>query len=266
MHHWVPEIFGVNIQPFMAPITLLDESTLHTVNDAMPMFLPHEMLAQLWAVGPDQIRCSMAPIWNDIEAYWIRAEETDWGRRHSVNSDPELRAHRAWTVPAAIHVDGMNYRRNTEGDVWSWSSLLAKSSTWDSKLLICVIPHERIVPQVTTDEVVKVLSWSFEAMKRGLYPATGPFGERLDDRRRALAGQPLAGNFRCAFAAFKSDLKARVEIHGFRQNYMAARMCELRHAHKTIPELIFTDFGPEARLACFEFPPTHNYYQTACCL
>jgi hypothetical protein len=92
-----------------------------------------------------------------------------------------------------------------------------------------------------------VLSLSFARHCQLAYPLCDWKGNPWpsNSREHALAGTPFARHdgWRCAFAAFKGDLEARVMVHKMVRNYMANMICEHCPAGKL---LSYADFRRNA--------------------
>ena len=144
MRSWLAKFTGIDFEPYEIFLTLKKHGT---VGKELVTVLPiHEMLAH-------SMRANMTEIffhdWNQCADYWLRLATTEYGKRHTANTDPSLVPFRPWTVPAVIHHDDVEAFGECPFAVFSWSSPLVTGDPWLRKLLITAIETNQMVDEAT---------------------------------------------------------------------------------------------------------------------
>ena len=91
------------------------------------------------------------------------------------------------------------------------------------------------------DAVWRAMAWSFNHLLEGKWPS-----QNIHGRAIAGGGKWLADGWRGALCQACADWAFYCEVFGFPQWNAAERMCWLCRASSTIPELVFSRFGPDA--------------------
>ena len=104
-----------------------------------------------------------------------------------------------------------------------------------------------MIKPATHDDVGYLIGWIMKVLQSGTYPMTDVSGKEWPkgSAARACAGKQFAGGWRCAFAAFKADLEARVIVHKLVRNWASNSICEHCLASKK-PPLLYTNFRDDA--------------------
>lgn len=160
-------------------------------------------------------------------------------------------------------MDGAEFYRDQEFNVWSISSLLAKgdatklqtvddvsqthakmAQVWDCKFPVVIIPHYAMtLPQAiclchalpfcevkasANRAIADVLAWSFEIASKGTFPTKGFYDEDFCPKswRYSVRGSTVANGWRAAYWAFRADGKARVQCNLFDHMYSARYVCD----------------------------------------
>ena len=231
VHRRLKNLHGCQLEPFYITVPVRCMETDGMTEMVLPSLAPYEVFAELWSFGA-QFTISLLgegpDIGDQISAYWDALARSP--ENHHVNVDPEARRNRAWTVPLHVHTDGGEVFNGTEYSMWTWGSVLTHGiSSWDCKLLICIVP-EAVKTHETVAEIVEFLGWNFKVLESGRHPHCDHHGAPLSGRRAALAGRPIAGGWRASFAGFLSDMKERAQLHRLRQNFQRTKLCEKCHA------------------------------------
>jgi hypothetical protein len=191
--------------------------------------------------------------------YWQNAKRLAWGQEHPMlgaRNDEQLRH----TLPILIHLDGAEIYTNKEFWVLSFSSpLITNVHVLDAKFQICKLPYAAIkdpeLQRKAIDTLVAYCKWNFDVLNSGTVPSIGFYKEPLGGALGTLAGSPIMGAFTAICSGFKSDLKAKRELHGYPQHYNATRICERCHATQgfqgvlrdpDLCRLLYTDVSPDA--------------------
>ncbi|CAK9082764.1 unnamed protein product [Durusdinium trenchii] len=198
---------------------------------------------------------------NSILKFWHHVKTLPAFQHHDlVNSlsDDQLKK----TIPFTVHADGCEFFSDQEFFAVSWSSSLGAAGAIKDVLLtkfpILVIAESHMLDDKVREGVNQVtaelVAWSLECAASGKYPTSGFRGRPFEKGtyRAALAGQPLAGEYRMAYFTFKADLKARKECHLFKNYYLCKRMCDRCAAIQpkcpadTNHPMVFKDMRPTA--------------------
>lgn len=157
-------------------------------------------------------------------------------------------------IPILLHYDGAEIYTNNEYLCWSFCSLFASGDVLDVKFPLVVLPSHSVLQDAVHDRVhevvAHVISWSLKIAASGIAPATGAFGEALNEHRSALAGTRLAKGWKGTFFGFRCDEKARKEIHKFSRSYQHGNICTRCVAQKKFsgwsPQLCYKNLHPSA--------------------
>ncbi len=124
---------------------------------------------------------------------------------HPVHAEPaEVRSH---TIPVGLHGDEVADVKDDKVLVITWSSVPAKSAAWDCRFVFAVVPHREMCGRETMWDIFRVLVWSLNVARTGVFPHTDHLGNRFPGNtlRGKLAGHPIAGFWRLAFAEMRGD-------------------------------------------------------------
>ena len=137
-------------------------------------------------------------------------------------------------LPLNFHIDGAQVLNNMEVEVVSWGSALVSSGvSWDTKLLMLLVPTECWVKTVTNVEVVGYLDYEVGIILEGVHPRVGYYLERFAAGSvfSKKQDQLIANGWKGAFGGNKFDMKAKVDMNNMRKpfmrNYCSNFVCEL---------------------------------------
>ena len=150
------------------------------------------------------------------------------------------------TIPIVFHVDGVKIYKNQKIWVYSYSSLMRKKgNSLENKAVLLVVRDAQLAKPHTHDTIGRLIGWICKTLQGGRFPLLDWQGNAwpLESVEAQRAGLHFTSDkFRCAFAAFKGDLEARVQIHKLVRNYMSNMICEHCAAGKL---LNYCDFRKE---------------------
>ena len=165
-----------------------------------------------------------------VEEFWKESLNQRWAQVHPAIQNLPVSEYKKM-IPVWWHADGVEFYRNTEFFVWSWSSAVAEAlNIWDQKFVHVVLPalfvHLKHLFQAMNEEITKLIGWDLRVCEEGVAATTGFYGEafNLNCSRARIAGKALA--FKGCYAGFKSDGKARRDVHGFVRHYSCTYSCE----------------------------------------
>ena len=185
-----------------------------------PMLAPHEMFAKLHELGyMNRVHADRNPA-----EFWDAARNEDWARAHPVY-EQDLRNY----LPIRIHGDDGKYSKERSVCIWNWSGVFPHGDAQDTRFLITVVPTHIFWCEgkvnKTLEAVTSFLTWSINVMFAGVWPEEGFAAASLNGERLLKAGGPLAGNWRAAFAGFKSDWKFEKEVFMQTRCWRARLVC-----------------------------------------
>ena len=162
------------------------------------------------------------------------------------------------TIPLAWHMDGVKVYKTHKAYVYSFSSLIRKGPSLDTKCLTLLVRDGDLVKPHTHNDIGILIGYIMKVLSTGNFPTTNERGEPFKGGtlEASRAGQPFAGGWRCAFAAFKADLEARV-VHQLTRNWASDSICEHCLASKN-EEFSYGDFSDNA--AYLECMFDHNQF------
>jgi hypothetical protein len=168
--------------------------------------------------------------------FWRSIKDTAFVTKH-----PDLAAS-TWdhTVPIGMHADAGAFSKQDSIYVFSFNSLVGRGTTHQKRFIFTVVKKSLMLPN-TMNEILRIFSWSCNALLDGKTPCRGPFGNAL-----AGGGEPLAGPWRAALAQVRGDWAFYKECFNFPQWNSAVEMCWCCRASSTIRALSWTNFSPGA--------------------
>ena len=151
------------------------------------------------------------------------------------------------TIPISWHTDAVRVYKSQKAWIYSFSAMTRKGRSIDTKMLTLLFrEHDQFKPG-THDDVGTLIGWIMEVLRTGRFPLKDMRGRDWPhgSSERAHAGLQYAGGWRCAFAAFKADLEARVQVHKLVRNWASNSICEHCLASK-LPTLNYANFRDDA--------------------
>lgn len=205
----------------------------------VPILLPHELFAAMYAAGPERWEKSVLGSTEEAAEYWRTHAAHEWYANHPVS----CMADRHKVVPIGFWGDGARFTTHDSLECFSWNSLLAKGPPLDTRFLAACVPTTLCLPQ-TLQQLCAPLAWSFAVMLDGTWPTKSHQGAewRPNSRRWAMGGSPLAGGWRAAFVEARGDWEFLVKLWRI-QGYAHNSLCHLCLAAKTDGPLNFADFS-----------------------
>ena len=151
------------------------------------------------------------------------------------------------TIPISWHTDGVRVYRSQKAWIYSFAAMTRKGRSIDTKMLTLVFREHDMDKPGTHDDIGRLIGWIMDVLRTGKSPLKYMFGREWPkgSLARARAGQPYAGGWTCAFAAFKADLEARVQVHKLVRNWASNSICEHCLASK-LPTLNYANFRDDA--------------------
>ena len=181
-----------------------------TIADGMhAALLPHELFYTISAQAPDLFDVLFGSP-KELQSWWDDAKRVggSWHENHPVINDV---ANPALRVPLGIHGDDAGVHGNEQVLVITWGSVVPRLPTLDSRMLFSMIKVSDIYPHDTLQTVYDVLRWSFECLACGKFPRADHAGKLFSKvympQRFKMAGKPLAGGRRGAWAEMRGDWK-----------------------------------------------------------
>lgn len=186
-------------EPFewMVPVRAKDHETLQMQVKKVPvhLLLPHEWLASLVDEFSQQDILGIS----GIADFWAGLSMSD--PKLIGNAVMDVPNFQQIVLPLLLHGDGAQFAERDSLLVISMKSVLSKSSTAASQLLLAAMPKQsrnksQNPDEDTWHEIWKVLAWSFTALFYGKHPKTDPDNKPWPpgSRRQRLAGKPLLPN------------------------------------------------------------------------
>ena len=218
-----------------APGFVWCEVTTRKGKSLHPFFLPHQWLSSLHAEHPDQFASALKGPEIGANEFWNEMAGSAFVDSHP-GLDPEKLPQ---TIPVGLYGDAGKYSKQDSLMIFTWNSLLGTGSTITKKFLCTAIRKADVVPG-TYDDILNILSWSFNVMLTGLWPSIDWQGRELEPRP-----EYLAGGLRACLCQVRGDWEFYTSIFAFPKWNEAERMCWCCDASSHGP-LSFSDCGPDA--------------------
>jgi len=149
----------------------------------------------------------VSEFWNNLEGNVIRTHN-------------EERLDLERSIPCSIHGDGAPTTKTEGLFTISWSSMLGKGTTKDTRHVFTVIQKSDIGPN-TLDVLFQRLAWSFNALAAGCMPQRDWKGLRTTDQ----PGRLLAQGWRPIAICLRGDWEFFVQVCGFPCCTAVPNMC-----------------------------------------
>jgi hypothetical protein len=199
-----------------------------------PVCLPHVMFR---AMHEASLLHKLVPPGCSCTEFWEQCSNEPWFSSHPVLA----KAHVATTVPIRVHGDEGQSHRKRPLLVLNWSSCLQHGDSWDSRLLIAVIPTGKCIKAGRTNASAQALcravAFSLTCLLDGEEPESLPPWLRRTGVHKAT----VAGEMRAGLVGVKGDGKFFKEFFPSVRGYNSNRVCRLCEAHKVHRILLFTD-------------------------
>lgn len=187
--------------------------------------------------------------------FWEHMEHHPFHAKLQLNKEDYCR-----TIPIAWHMDGVKVYKTHKAFVYSFSSLIRKGPSLDTKCLLLLIRDGDLVKPHTHSDIGILIGYIMDVLSTGNFPEKDQSGQPFKEGTLEFsrAGHPYAGGWRCAFGAFKADLEARVMVHQLTRNWAADLICEHCLASKHPDGFSYGDFSDNA--AYLECIFTHEQF------
>lgn len=126
--------------------------------------------------------------WNDVEKSKDERLEKHPMKTHNWKK---------MTLPLWVHGDGVEYAARDSLMCWSWGPLMTNFNSVEAKFLLACYPKSCTAPE-TWNDIMKELTWSFNALVRGFHPTHDSSGKPLKQGSPFYEqkGQPLATGYK----------------------------------------------------------------------
>ena len=234
------------------------------------ILLPHKIFAFLYTSAPSAFENSiLGGDKGNVAKFWSAMK-----KHPIVTSRPDLQGPGlSKVVPIAIHGDGVNYMQAMRAggksmDVLSWSSLLSKGATKTTNFLIFLLVKTLAKDfglSQTWPKLWKVLCWSLECLRSGVWPELDWDGEEFEETSvdAMKKGTPLAGGYSAFVFTLRSDLEF-LAVHFKLNNAASNYPCALCKADRFMESRPWTDcrLAAQWRKTCWgatEWATEHPY-------
>ncbi|CAE7832343.1 unnamed protein product [Symbiodinium sp. CCMP2592] len=274
LHRWLRGLYGVTLEPYFIDVMLEkddadiddigeqeDNPLKGTASTRIPVLLPHEVFSAIHSSSDHQVSFGLSMLGRHSPA----AIKQFW--RHLQRYVPEeVKDHPALAgcdlsemIQLLIHFDGAEMYKNSEYNIWSFSSALSSLLDVDcleTQFVCCILPQKAMqqkqVKNYVHKEIARLMSWSFKVLQSGKFPSTGFYGEEFPSTscRAKRSGTALAGEWKACFYGFRGDQKARRECHYFSRHYNCIQLCDRCCAktptEKHMDDMNFKNFSANA--------------------
>ena len=225
--------------------------------ERVPIFLPHDYIAELQKQPPDTIQRVLFGEGgvDDVGQYWNKMRSHEWCAGHPAHEAADV------TVPMEIFGDDATIWKNQSLLILTMKSALAEGKTFDTTLLLAVLPLNRVLPDKTLPDLYRAVAWSFTMATQGLWPTLTHTGEPMRKEhgaRRYINRGTSLGVLRLGLCRVTGDwkfLKETYHLHAYNAN----ACCHMCNANKSPDEgPLYTDTGPTA--AWRASPRTHAQF------
>ena len=222
------------------PVIMFGKSMLALKRVTQSCLLPHEWFGALHAF-PDLFADLFTGGDANLRHFGERSRDSDWYQKHPVIPSAPLEM----LIPLGLHGDDVGVYRKEKVLVMTWGPLAVGRHVLDTRLIFTGIFVKSMVPDVTWDEIQRVLTWSFKCLAMGTYPAADhngkPFAADHHPARAALANQVIAGGYLGVWGELRGDWKYLREALGLAASFAtAAHVCHLCYANKKKRRLYYT--------------------------
>ena len=238
---WLSDGAGLHLHDYKVAVTLQLHPSQPPETHYWPMFLPHELFHAIYTVGGELWQNVLGGEAAEVERFWAHERNFAWVREHPARRCGSRTLHDL--IPISIHGDEVAYSKRSKGLVLSCTSDVSRACTLDKSLLILFLPADVCIKDITVDEVLSVLPWSFDCLMRGEFPTHDhlgrPFGPS-DGWRFKMRRRRLMGHWRGAFSHVRNDLEWGASIFKY-NHYRMNKCCHFCGATKDDPQTVYTD-------------------------
>ena len=183
-----------------------------------PFLLPHLWFQSLHANHYARWVSSVRGSLGAAASFWNNMKDTAFVGKH-----PTLRPNDwEYSIPLGLHGDGGAFSHSDGMFVFSFNSLINRTTTRSSRLVLTVVRKSLIAPS-TLDAIAKILSWSFNALLSGIDP-------EVDWEERPLlhcTSSYVAGGYRGVLTQVRGDWGLYASVFLVPCWNAVARMCWL---------------------------------------
>jgi len=187
-------------EPMEIQVTCLDPKSLQKGKEKASIFLPHIMFSKLAALPNFH---EIFPL-DKVQRFWNDVEKS---------KDERLEKHpmktqnwKKMTIPLWVHGDGVEYAARDSLMCWSWGPLMTNFNSVEAKFLLACYPKSCTAPE-TWNDIMKELTWSFNALVKGIHPTHDSSGKPLKQGSPFYEqkGQPLATGYKAVIWSVQGD-------------------------------------------------------------
>ena len=194
LHRWTRRQWFTELipDPYEFPLLVAGPTKLRVKRIVHAALLLHEWFGALYKF-PELVRDLMTGGDENLRVFWDHSKGTDWYERHPVvgTAPPEK------LVPIGLHGDDVGVYSVDRVRVITWGSVVTSLNVLDTRLVFTGIFDKHLLPDVTMEEIFRVLTWSLKALALGVYPDRDHrgtmFSMRYHPHRFEMRGQPIAG-------------------------------------------------------------------------
>lgn len=221
-------------EPFLVDIELLDPDATGTRTVPYPMLLPHEVVAALHAAGHSAFEQRLGAQ-HKISEYW-----------QFLSGIPAYRLHPGFGVsyPSGFHGDAAQVFQDRKVLQLTWSSILARGPTLDTRFPIAMLPCDLMLDNNRTIKpILQAVAWSFRVLSDGVLPELDMFGRPLGRRASAFGqpGQSLAGGLTFSLVEYRGDWEWHYQHWQLTNFWTTFEICHCCKA-ALAGEMVYSDF------------------------
>ena len=136
-----------------------DESILH------PMVFPHDLAHALFTSCPSQFMESFVGKPGAVANWWSKQWDATWVQQHPALSGCARPSEADHVIPFWIHGDEIHYAVRGKSMVLSYGSRVGVAkSPWASRFIICILPCDITIKNVTLSQVLYYFSKSCQIL------------------------------------------------------------------------------------------------------
>ena len=235
VHRSLIRLFGY---PKGAPPIDWVEIPTRNGRESHPFIFPHKLFATLYKERHNYFLNTVRGAPGAARSFWeeLVARDNPFVKKHPLIKDFDH------TLPLGVHGDAGAFTKHDSLMVISWNGLLGMSGESRVKRFVFTFVRKATYTPETLDRIFTLLSWSFNAMARGLEPTLN-----WDDNPTLLQPSALAGPYTGVLTHIRGDWQFYVEIFQFPPWNGAIRMCWLCRASSSIEFLAFTNCAEGAQ-------------------
>ena len=250
LHRWTRRQWWSKLlpEPYNFPLLVQGPTKLKVKRIIHACLLPHEWFGALYKF-PELFHELMTGGDDNLRFFWEHSKGTDWYERHPVvgTVPPEM------LVPIGMHGDDVGVYTLDKVRVVTWGSVATSLKVLDTRLIFTGVYDKHLLPEVTMEEIFRVLTWSLKALALGVYPDEDHTGRKFSKThhpwRFNMRGKEIAGGYVGAWSEMRGDWKFLVEALGLFASFSTAKhLCHLCKANRVKRRHLYTNTRRNALL------------------